>query len=493
MTLSKKTIRKMAPLAFIFSLISAVSAQDYVKSDFQVSDESHLYYQEVRMSVSDTNQMFITWGKAGRGPIQYKTVSSKGTLLSLQDTVDCPADNYPGQMVHNGLGNCMVMFHGSEGNYDWSVMAQTFDPSGSEFGVSQSLDLMTEEKINIARASLNSNRQNLFGAVLPGLDSTIVVMLSETGDLLPGEVILKPAPAFPYSTAGIMTHAGDYIMAWRNLSDGHIRGQKYEANGTPSGSSFQVSDDDDGVMLPFLYTDTTGRFVVTWYGSNNGKSAFYSQLYDKDGGKLGTNALIIDDYVPNNTNNVSADMDEEGKLIVAWQDTENDSLFIYLQQVDNTGLPVGGKYRATTINNDMAPGGQLPSQSSPSVKLVRDTIYLAWSNSNAELSNTSTVYANIRKWKIFDTTGTDKPGKANGDLILYPNPSNGLLSLKFPTEVSEAVIINIYTSQGALVSQQTIHVTGQEARISLPELAEGHYYLEAQSETFHVSKPFIIQ
>ena len=209
MTFAKDTIRKMRSAAFVYCLISAVSAQDYVKSDFQVSDVSQYNYQEVRISVSDSGQMFITWGTAGRGPILYKTVSSDGTLLSLQDTVDSPSNNYPGQMAHNGLGNCMVMFHAYLGDYDWSVMAQTFDPSGSEFGESLSLDLKTEEQISVGSASLSSNRQNLFGAVLPGMDSVIAVMLTESGDLLPGEVILKTEPAYPYSTVGIMTYEGD--------------------------------------------------------------------------------------------------------------------------------------------------------------------------------------------------------------------------------------------------------------------------------------------
>ena len=495
MTFSKETIRKMLSVAFVFSLISAVSAQDYVKSDFQVSDASIYYYQEVRMSVSDAGQMFISWGLAGDGPIQFKTVSSEGTLFSEQDTVDSPRSNYPGQLVHNGHNNCMVMFDGYVGDYDWSVMAQTFDASGSEFDVSQSLDPNTTETFNIARASLKSNRQYQYGAVLPAMDSTIVVMLSETGALLPDEVVLKPEPGVVSDMGGIMTFAGDFILVWLDYSDGNVWGQKFEDDGAPSGNSFQISNktEDQYLMYPFLCTDTTGHFAVIWYASGNNRYDVYSQLYDKDGSKLGSNALVIEEFAPNNTNNLSADMDDDGKFILAWQDSENDSLFIYLQQVDNLGTPEGGKYRATTINNDMAPGGiSIPNQASPSVRLIRDIIYLAWANYNHELSNTSTVYANIRNWKIYDNTGTDKSQKANGDLVLYPNPSNGLLSLKFPADVSEAVTINIYTSQGSLVSQRITHVSGQEVRISLPELAEGHYYLEARSETFHASESFII-
>ena len=494
MPYSKESIRKMYSLIFIFSLVSAVSAQDYVKSDFQVSDASPYNYLEVRMSVSDPGQMFISWGVAGRGPIQYKTVSSQGTLLSVQDTVDSPTNNYAGQLVHNGLGNCMVMFEGHKGDSDWSVMAQAFDVSGSEFGESLSLDLITTESINGARTSLNSNSQNLFGAILPGTDSAIAVILSETGELLPDEVILKPEPGVVFNMAGIMTYAGDFILVWIDYSDGNVWGQKFENNGSPSGSSFQISNliGDQNLMSPLVCTDTTGRFAVIWNAAGPDGTDLYSQLYDKDGGKLGSNALIIEEFAPNNSNNLSADMDYDGKFIVAWQNSENDSLYIYLQQVDNMGAPEGGKYRATTINNDMPGGISIPAQQSPSVRLMRDTIYLAWANINSELSNTYTVYANIRKWKIHDTTGPDNPGMVNGDLVLYPNPSNGLLSLKFPAEVSEDVTINIYASQGSLVSQRMIRVTGREIRISLPELAEGYYYLEVRAETFQASESFII-
>ena len=140
----------------------------------------------------------------------------------------------------------------------------------------------------------------------------------------------------------------------------------------------------------------------------------------------------------------------------------------------------------------MDSGGHLPVQTSPSVKLMRDTIYLAWANYNHDLSNAKTGYANIQKWKIPETSRFDQTVSMNRDLILYPNPSQGFLSLKFPAQVSEAVTINIYISQGSLVSQRMIHVSGQEVRIGLPELAEGYYFLEVLAETFQASESFVI-
>ena len=62
---------------------------------------------------------------------------------------------------------------------------------------------------------------------------------------------------------------------------------------------------------------------------------------------------------------LSADMDEDGKLIVAWQDNENDSLFIYLQQVDNTGVLVGGKFRELLSITIWIRGGIYPCRQVP--------------------------------------------------------------------------------------------------------------------------------
>lgn len=486
--------RKIFSVAFIICLVSATSAQDYVKSDFQVSDSDEFYAQDLRMSASQGGEMFLSWGIAGQGELQYKAVSSQGMLISDQDTIDSPRSNMQGHVAHNNLGNCMALFQGHLSS--WSVMVQTFDLLGDEFGESQVLDLSTSEQMNIYRSSVNANHLNQFGVCLPVTEGLLAVKLSDTGVQLPGEILLKPGPEFYADLYGMMTHEEEYILVWIDFSDGNIWGQKFTGEGVSIGDAFKVSDNGENNILasPIICSDTSGRFVVVWTVKINNGTDIYSQLFAPDGDRLGSNTLIREKYGPDNSTNISADMDETGKYIVAWQDTETDSLFIRLQQVGNNGNLVGDNFRATTINNLPEPGDNpLPLQQDPNVSLIRDTIYLAWTNYNPDLHHRYTIYANLQKWKNPDISGIHRADGKQRELKVYPNPAREFLLVKFPSELQGPGIIKIYTSTGSLLDQRKIQVSGQEIQLYLPGLGKGAYIMEAELGSVRLTELFILE
>jgi hypothetical protein len=67
-----------------------VLAQEYVKSDFQVSDSSGYIYQGVELSVSHTGDMVIAWGMSGRGDIWLRTMAPPGYQPGEQRMVKTP-------------------------------------------------------------------------------------------------------------------------------------------------------------------------------------------------------------------------------------------------------------------------------------------------------------------------------------------------------------------------------------------------------------------
>lgn len=349
----------------------------------------------------------------------------------------------------------------------------------------------------MGKSSLRSNQSNQFAAFLPGLDSMIVEMFSDNGEFLSNTIVLKPDIQVFYEMYGLMTSAGDFILVWLDGTIGNFHGQRFTGDGTPIGDVFQVSykDENSYVSSARVCTDTSGNFAVVWSNTNNGNLDIYSQLFSKDGVSIGSNTRVTDDQAVFMGYNMSLDMDSDGNYVVAWPDDRStDTSFIYLQQMDKLGVPVGVNYRATTVNN-AGPAGMtsLPDQKDPGVHILRDTIYLSWLNYNEDLSYRYSVYANIQEWMIPDNTGYTQQDLSQADISIFPNPSPGSFSLQMDQSAIGSAEMKIYNSAGMLIDQKTIQLDGQKKQIDLPNINEGLYYLKIRGESFQASIPLIIE
>jgi hypothetical protein len=484
-----------------FTLILAANsfsdavAQQYVKSDFRVSDATGYLYEAVRLSVNKSGDMAAVWETAGSGDIWLKTISSKGEVLSSQISVDAPYSTMEPRIAHNGIGNFMVIFGAYFGS--WSVMGQTYTPAADPIGDTLLVDRNTTGMIDMFKSSLWSNRFDQFGAFLAGNDSMIVEMFSESGEYLSNTIILKPDAQNFQAMYGQMTYYGNLLLVWLDASDGNFWGRIFSGDGTPQGDPFQISqrDPDSSVGDATLCSDSSGNFAVVWKNTMGTRVDIYSQLFSKEGVAVGENTKVTDDQANYLGYYRSLDMDLDGNFVIAWPDyRDNDTSFIYMQQMNELGAPVGHNYRATTINN----GGpdlftHLPSQVHPSVRILRDTIYLAWVNLNENVSNTSDIYASIQEWKVPDYTGLGQSEENPGAFSIYPNPSNGNFYLKWGNHLEGFAELTIFTSSGMLIHRENLRLTGQELQLHLPDIQEGVYFLKLDGESIHSSIPLIIK
>ncbi len=78
----------------------------------------------------------------------------------------------------------------------------------------------------------------------------------------------------------------------------------------------------------------------------------------------------------------------------------------------------------------------------------------------------------------------------NIDWKLYPNPSNGLLTLEH--DLQDPFSINIYETTGRLVKQQDFSAFNQKTSINCSDLRAGAYILELYSNDSKVSELFFI-
>ena len=490
-------IRGFISFSLILALIplTDLAAQQYVKSDFRVSDATGYSSSAVRMSVSNNGEMAVVWESSGNENILLKTIASRGELLSSQIAVDAPYTTSETRVAYNGAGNFMVIFGAYSGS--WKVMGQTYSPAGDPIGDTLRVDRNTTEMIDMFTSSLRSNRNDQFAAFLPGLDSMIVEMFSTSGEFLSSTIILKPDSQNFSGMYGQMTYTGDLILLWLDTSVGNYWGRIFSGDGTPATDPFQISQKTPNSYLrdASLCSDTSGNFAVVWTNTEDTRVDIYAQLFSKEGVAIGGNTKVTGDEANYLGYPRSAGMDMDGNFVIAWPDyRDQDTSFIYMQQMDKLGAPVGDNYRATTINN----GGPalfttLPSQVHPAVRVLRDTIYLAWINLNENESTSQEVYASILEWKEPDHTGLGQEGTLQEAFYLYPNPSTGQFYLEWGHQPEGSAQISIYNSSGVLLHRETRSMSGKELQLDLPDMQEGMYYLKIDGESIHSSLPLIIK
>jgi len=475
--------------------VSVTFGQVYVKSDFAVSAPAGFNYASPQLSVNNNGEMVVVWETSGSGDIWFRSVSSKGEVLGNQNSVDTPFTAGGTRVAQNSLGNFMVIF----GAYlnQWYVMGQCFDTDGVKLADTLRVDRNASEQIDMSRVSLCSNSSNQFAAFLPESDSMIVEMFSENGEYLSNTIVLKPDVQNFSDMYGLMTYSGDLVLAWIDASDGNYWGRIYSGDGTPSGASFQISSKEAGSFLykATLCADASGNFAAVWTSTTGSQADIYTQLIGNDGTSIGANIKVTDDqsYYKNGYPR-SSDMDIDGNLVIAWQDyRDNDTAFIYMQQVDDQGSAVGDNFRATTVNNNLEGSASLPSQVSPAVRILRDTIYLAWENFNADSSSRKVIFANIQEWMIPDATGLNQSRKLPSEAVIYPNPSRGSFSLQFSENIKGSLELELYNSAGVLVDKENIEAGGNKMEIELPDVGEGIYYLKIHGESIDSTLPLLIE
>lgn len=478
-----------------FFISLSLPAQEYIKSDFQVSDESDYYYQGPQLSVSKSGEMAVVWETVGSGDIFFKLVSMLGENMGPQTTVPTTYSTSVTKVVHNDSSNFMLIYGAFRNG--WEVLGQTYTSEGVALTDTNTVDRNTSEMINMYRSSLNSNNMKQFAAFLPGLDSMIVEIFHGEGEYHSGPIVLKPGGVNPSEMYGMMTYKGELILVWNDGATGNYQGQRYTAEGTSIGDVFQISSKAENSYNsnPEICADSSGNFAVVWTNNLNGVNSIYSQLFSELGVPVGTNTLVTDDNASYGGVGMTIDMDLDGNFVVAWPDTRSsDTSFIYMQQLDEMGVLVGDNFRATSINNQISDGVlSLPTQNEPDVRILRDTIYLVWSNQNEDIHYRINIFANILEWHTPDVSGLPKTDSPSDGIFLYPNPSSGYFTLQLEQEIVGETDMSVYNPAGQLIYSKTIHLIGQSVEIELPEIKEGLYYLEFSGESIQSTKPLIIK
>jgi hypothetical protein len=196
--------------------------------------------------------------------------------------------------------------------------------------------------------------------------------------------------------------SGNFVVVWESngsagtdTSEESIQAQRFDSNGNPVGSEFQVNTNTlDEQSNPVVAMDSLGNFVVVWesYGSDGTDDDYNSiqgQLYDVDGDPVG-GEFQVNTYTTGRQEDVAVTADGLGNFIVVW---ESDLTDMKGQLYDVSGAAVGGEFKINTTG-----AGSHPAVAASSA----GDFAVAWEGEDAGGSDTSRFSIEAQ---LFDSGG----------------------------------------------------------------------------------------
>ncbi len=190
-----------------------------------------------------------------------------------------------------------------------------------------------------------------------------------------------------------MNADGDFIIVWDSYGqDGSTSGiyaQRYNANGVPQGAEFQVNSyTTNSQSRPSIGMDREGDFIIAWdsYGQDGSTSGIYAQRYNANGIPQGSE-FQVNSYTTSSQSAVDVAMDGDGDFVIVWASfpQDGDSTGIYAQRYNANGIPQGSEFQVNSYTTSF--------QNSVDVAMDEDGNFVIVWNSFTQDGDTGGIYA----------------------------------------------------------------------------------------------------
>jgi hypothetical protein len=184
---------------------------------------------------------------------------------------------------------------------------------------------------------------------------------------------------------------GNFVITWHSLeqdgSNWGVYAQRFDAAGNPVDTEFRVnSQSTNEQSSPEVAVDTDGDFVVVWQSWIQDGSEFgvYAQRYDSNGAPKGTE-FQVNTYTSLEQRDPSVAMDTAGNFTVLWESESQDgsSWAVMGQRFLADGSPIGGEFRVYPYTD---------FQANPSIGLAGDGSFVVAWDSNGQDGSGRGIY-----------------------------------------------------------------------------------------------------
>jgi len=149
---------------------------------------------------------------------------------------------------------------------------------------------------------------------------------------------------YPYPA---MDSSNNAVILWMDMRNGpyQMYCRRYDSGGNPLGPDFAVQDSSGDGYYGSAAMSRSGRFVTAWMDYRSGQSDIYCQAFRADGSRIGSNIKANTDPPGKYHGYPACAVDEQGRFVIAWEDTRDSQYDVYLQWFDSTGARLGENER----------------------------------------------------------------------------------------------------------------------------------------------------
>ena len=355
--------------------------------------------------------------------------------------------------------------------------------------------------------------------------------------------VVGPGPAgthqwYSYCAMDTNNRSAVVWMDTRNGNGYEVFVRFFDGDGNPLGPEFAVSGDTGNQYYASVARNSDGRTLVAWMDYREGPANIYCQLFGADGSPLGGNFRANADLGDAYHGYPACAVADDGRFVVAWEDTRNDRYDVYMQWFDSTGIPSGGNERvndnitdtdtysptcafdrfgrlAIAFNDERElPGvpqiycqrfapdrarisgnqrinepGLFPKNHhwtvGQSVAAGDEAVAFAWTDNRRHKG--WDIFAKLTDWNLVSIA--EQPVAAAEDVWIRPTVSSGRFLVECGTEPGTRLLVYDRTGRQAL--RTTLERGTQE--LDLSRLSRGVYFCRVESRTGDLQKKLIVR
>ncbi|MCA9097156.1 MAG: hypothetical protein KDA36_02175, partial [Planctomycetaceae bacterium] len=180
---------------------------------------------------------------------------------------------------------------------------------------------------------------------------------------------------------------GDFVITWfsdnQDGADWGIFAQRYNAAGVSQGPEFQVNTwTTQGQVNPAIGMDADGDFVIVWesFVQDGSLSSIYGQRYNAEGVPQGSE-FQVNTWTTDIQQHPQVAMNADGDFVVTWESRyqDGDLYGIYAQRYNAAGVPQGSEFQVNTWTTEV--------QSFPSIAMDAEGDFVITWNSFGQIQD----------------------------------------------------------------------------------------------------------
>ncbi|MDH5186062.1 MAG: T9SS type A sorting domain-containing protein, partial [candidate division WOR-3 bacterium] len=477
-----------------------------IGNNFLVNDDIASSQQRVSsIAINGSGGFVVVWEdeRNGNTDIYGQRLDSNGNLignnLRINDDIG-NASHFYSSVAADRTGGFMVAWTDGR-NQSYDIYCQRFDAMGNpiNFNLKVNDDLVNAHQwypwvamdsagnsVIVWMDARDDNRYDIFGQRYDNAGNPVEANFKVNDD----------GNGYQIYASVAKSSNGAFVVTWMDERDDNfnIYAQRYDSNGIPLGSNFRVDDDMAGnyAGYPAVAIDPIGNFVIVWEDGRNGVSDIYGQLYDNQGQAVGNNFRVDDDFNQAYQYSPTAAIANDGRVIVVWSDWRFDDLDpeIFAQRFWLNGVRIGSN---ALINEPDTFAYEHQWTIGQSVAANSNQIGFAWTDNRRHKG--FDIYGKLTDWNLIGIAEEKFAwAKNNTSFIVYPNPSDGKIIIRFELAKAMPLRICLFDACGRLIENLIeLNKNRGEAHFTLPKLPRGIYFVTLETESKRISKKIILR